>query len=339
MKKGTTRRSRVALIYGGVGGEREVSLSGAKNVLGLIDRNKYIPYPVEIAPSGMWFKGCGEKIPVYPALKDGRSGFFEGERFVPCALAFPLLHGDTGEDGRVQGLLDCLGFKYVGCGVFAGAVAYDKACTKILAERLGIPTVRWIATDKEESAAAALRLAEENIGYPMFIKPSAQGSSIGAGAVLCREDFPSRFAAAKECGDGRVLIEEYLEDKRELECAYLGLADKELVTPPGEVICRGFYGYGEKYLGKGAVHITPKAAVDGETARLTEKYSLLLKEALGIRHLARFDYFLTPEGLYLNEINTMPGFTEGSLYSAMIEASGIDRGRLINLLIEAAAKK
>ena len=338
MEARAKRRKRIALIYGGIGGEREVSASGAKNVLGLIDKEEYIPYPVEISQSGEWLHTAKneEQYPIYPARINGRSGFIDKERFLPCKIAFPLLHGEMGEDGKVQGLLDCLDFSYVGCGVFAGAVAYDKACTKIFAERLGIPTVKWIATDGEQTAESALLLAEKSIGYPMFIKPTAQGSSIGAKGVLSREDFIPAFLAARSAGNGRVLIEELLEDKRELECAYLCAGGTELVTPPGEVLCRGFYGYGEKYLGKGEIKITPVAAVSEATQSILTEYCLILAKALGIRHLSRFDFFLTPEGLYLNEINTMPGFTAGSLYSAMTEAAGIDKKRLINLLIKAA---
>lgn len=339
----TKRRKKIALICGGAGAEHDVSLLGAKNVEGLIDSQKYIILRVKIQKNGEWVivDEKGER-PTYPVMLEGKRGFLDGEKIVSVHCAFPLLHGDFGEDGRVQGALECAGIPYVGCAVTAGAVTSDKIYTKIIAESIGIPTVRWIARQEKRHApdiASAMEEAESRIGYPMFIKPSGLGSSVGASACLCRDEFASAYAEAANRGDGRVLIEEFISERRELECACLITDGKTLLTPPGEISVRGCYSFEEKYSQNSHASLTITAEISPQIHRLIHKYSGLLAEALGLRDIARIDFFLENGKLYFNEINTMPGFTEGSLYVRLIEKAGISPTELFSRLIDEAARR
>ena len=328
------KRKRIALLYGGAGAEHEVSLAGAEYVLGVIDKSRYIPYPVLITREGKWLaEGDPERV---VTLAVGGRALCEGEKTIPIRAAFPLLHGDMGEDGKIQGLLDCAGIPYVGCGVVAGAVASDKILTKDIARALGIPTVSGIAITGAVSTEAARRRAEKEVGYPMFIKPSGLGSSIGAHAVYAMEEFDRALRSAVALGEGRVLIEELIEDKRELECAYLGYSGGELFTHPGEIISHGFYDYDEKYGKESRTSTRVRAELSDKLCERVREYSGALVTRLGIRQISRIDFFLSGGELLFNEINTMPGFTASSLYPAMIAAAGISPTELVTELIEGA---
>lgn len=331
------KRKRVALIYGGAGAEHEVSLFGAEYVLGLIDRKRYIPYPILIDKSGEWLAEGDTSRPI--TLKfTARGGILtEGDKPVPIAAAFPLLHGDMGEDGCVQGILECAKIPYVGCGVAAGAVSCDKALTKDVARTLGIPVADDILISEPLSADTARRIAEAKIGYPMFIKPSGLGSSVGAHRVTCREDFAPAYQDASAKGGSRVLIEEYIEDKREIECAYLASSHGEIFTHPGEIITHGVYDYEEKYSENSHTRTEVHARVTESVAVRVKEYSRLLVCRIGVRQISRIDFFLCGGRLIFNEINTMPGFTQSSLYPALIREAGISPERLVSELIEGAS--
>lgn len=331
-------RKRVALIYGGSGHEHDVSVMSAKYVRSLIDTEGYELLDVFIDRDGKWYLNSdGPRV----ELTLGRGRLLTPELSVVTAdVALPLLHGDEGEDGCIAGVLRALGIRFVGCDVTAGAVCYDKALTKLIAERLGIPTAPWILKIEPDPENPNLRDAActaEKIGYPMFIKPSGLGSSIGAHAVMTPDRFDAAYADACIKGNGRVLIEEYIGDKREIECAFFSAMGRRMIAPPGEVVCHGPYTYEEKYTK--ASHSTVKACIEDLPAALSKlavRYSEMLSDALGLRHLSRIDFFLTDKGLLLNEINTMPGFTSGSLYPLMMEAAGIPPRELVCSLIEDA---
>jgi len=324
-------KKTVALIYGGQGKEHDVSVEGAKYLLGLIDTDKYIPYPILIDGSGVWKKdGVKEVFPKPCGI------ISEGGRDIKIDVAFPLLHGDFGEDGSIQGLLSILGFRFVGTELHAGAIGSDKHFTKLVANSIGIRTVKAILPDAGESAEQVLKRAEGEIGFPMFIKPRRLGSSVGAGVAYTEKEFRELYSLAYSLGEGKVLIEEYIENKRELECAYLGTREGEIFTHPGEVICRGVYGYKEKYSKATEVRLSVRADIDAELSRQIIESSKKIAHALGVRQISRLDFFLSDGVLYFNEINTMPGFTEGSLYPKMLDAHGISPRELIDRLIEDA---
>ena len=316
----------VALIFGGRGQESQVSVSGRGYVLPFIDREKYTVLEIFIDKTGRWL-GCGGEL--YP-IRGGFAG--ENGEFYPVRCAFPLLHGDFGEDGVVQGALECMDIPYVGCDVSAGAVCRDKSYVKIIADSLGIPTLPHLSLIRHEGVDFALRRVEERLGYPVFIKPARLGSSIGATMANDRGALYSALKLAFSLCD-KAIAEPYLEVKRELECGYFSTKCKEIFTYPGEILLNGVYGYEEKYL-SGDTRLAIRADVASAISQRIREYSRRLVRALGIRQLCRVDYFLSGDELYFNEINTMPGFTEGSLYPKMIEAAGFCPTELVNLLIE-----
>lgn len=334
MRNKRVGRRNVALIYGGVGVEREVSVRGKEYISGLIDTDKFIVYPIFIAEDGAWYHDTpeGDRIPTFPTRMGKRRGLLLRGRITEVHAALPFLHGDMGEDGNIQGALTTAGIPFVGAETVTGAVCIDKAYTKAIAEQMGIPTARWICLNASIEPMQARLLAEKSIGYPMFIKPARLGSSVGAHAVLRRENFIEAFSDAGSVTKDGILIEELITNKREIEVAYFGTKEQTLLSYPAEVLCSDFYDYRKKYGAK-----TPTLC----HAELTEdilgkihRYCRLLADRLELRHLGRIDFFLDGERIIFNEINTMPGFTEDSLYPRMLEAAGIPPSRLINLLIE-----
>lgn len=321
-------RPRVCLIYGGRGHESEVSQRGKENIFPLIDREKYDPYPLFIDKSGRWLIEGNEVFP-------SKGGFFcpETKEFYKADCAFPLLHGDFGEDGRVQGALECADIPYVGCDSQAGAVCRDKSFVKTLAHSLGVPTLPHLLILRGEGIQYALRLCERKFDYPMFIKPSRLGSSVGASSARSKRELVSSITRAFCLGE-RVIVEPCLDSKRELECGYFSAKGKELFTNPGEILLDGLYDYEKKYLSD--TRLSVRADLDGEYIEQIREYSRRLVRALSVRGLSRVDFFLSGGELYFNEINTMPGFTGESLYLKMIETEGYSARDAINMLIESA---
>ena len=344
-------RKRVAVIFGGVGKEHSISVKSAENFIGLIKKSDYIPIPIYISRCGKWTLYSPDKNPkmiegglaggikTYPVRLGKKRGFaFLGGVLTVCA-AIPLLHGDGGEDGSVQGALECAGIPYVGADVGASAICNNKAYTKTFAEALGIPTLPWLYTEcsaGESDICEIICRAEEKLGYPMFIKPPTLGSSFGCSAVYSRADFAPAYRAAYKLGGG-VLIERMLSSKKELEVAYIKTKCNEIFTNPGEISCdSGFYSYEEKYSNDSSAAVSPHSELDSSTLALLREYSSSLVAALGIRHLCRIDFFLSDGKIYFNEINTMPGLTDKSLYTTLINLSGLSPENMAKELVEAA---
>ena len=220
----------VALIFGGEGCERDISLRSAKSIYEMIDKERFSVLPVYISENGDWYAQrempSGEiprDIPTFPVRIEGRSGFLVKGHVGTVSVALPILHGELGEDGVIQGALEAAHIPYVGCDVISSALTIDKAYTKAVAASLGIPTARWVSSDGR-TASEVKALAEEAIGYPMFIKPARRGSSIGASRVDTAEDFyPAYDIAAIH---GRVIVEECISVKYEVECGFLSLDGK-----------------------------------------------------------------------------------------------------------------
>lgn len=319
----------VALIYGGRGHESEVSVRGAERIMPLIDREKYRTVSVFIDKDGKWLCNGGE---VFPALIGGVSGLCREGEMIPVNCAIPILHGDFGEDGVVQGALENAKISYVGCSVKAGAVCCDKAVTKLVAEGLGIKTVPWMLAVSEGDADKA----EKKLGYPMFVKPCSLGSSVGALVARSRLELISALNKALAL-DSRVIIERYINRPRELECGYFKGKCKEIFTNPGEIICnKDFYDYSSKYIDCQGTTLCPVAEVDEDVKEQIKRHSAALVAAVGVRDLCRVDFFLSDGALYFNEINTMPGFTPDSLYPEMLAMAGVQPRELIEGLIENA---
>lgn len=332
----------VAVIYGGMGTESEISPLSASFVLSEINRELFSPLPVFITKDGLWFiKEPDEKaepLLCYPARTKCGSGLMTAEGFIPLFAAIPMLHGDFGEDGIVQGALSCAGIPYVGCKTCTGALCADKALTKQIAEAASVPTASWVLGDQEPTTEYIEKIklkAELLFGYPMFIKPSVGGSSIGISKVEDEKDFSKAYLQAAKYGD-RVVVEEAISVRLELECAVL-IDEKQLFAKIGAVSTdSGFYDFDKKYSGGAAA--TPFAPITGEVYRAVTSYAKTLCSRLSVKQLSRIDFFLTDEGgIIFNEINTMPGFTASSLYPKLIERCGIAPGELITRLINGAS--
>ena len=387
----SVKKPRVALIFGGRGYERDVSVRGAENLFSLIPNEKYEKILIFIDREGRFLmprcqiseetrcqahctasgeadskeisplrlasgeadsreisplrlaSGEAETFEVYPACVSTKGGFLMGGDFLPIDAAFPLLHGNFGEDGIVQGALECAKIAYVGCDTLGSAMARDKALVGAVAERLSIPTPRFILC-KKDRVSEAISESEELFGYPVFVKPTSLGSSFGAGVAKSREELilslDKAFSLSK-----RVMIQEYINIEKELECAYFGANGEELFTNLGEIRADGFYDYDKKY---GALEIrseenesAPKVRefsdVGEEIEKLAHEYALRLVRFLSLRDLSRIDFFLSKDGrLYFNEINTMPGFTNTSLYTRLLTRCGISPSQLVCSLIDGA---
>ncbi len=325
----TNGKRKIALVYGGRGCEHSVSLAGAEFVRSVIDKEKHDLLPVLIDRDGRWWLDGAE---VFPSRRGGLHGLWNGEKIIPVDCAIPLLHGDFGEDGRIQGALDTAGIPFVGADVVSGAVCIDKGFTRALAQQLGIPVARGISLPSGARYDDALSAARE-IGFPVFVKPRRLGSSVGAGVARDERELRTVFGCAALYGE--LLIEELIEQKRELEIGLLSLKGRRIASPVGEVVCEGFYDFDKKY-GSSTATLCP-ADISGDTAKKIREYAIRLAEAISLCGPSRIDFFLSGERLIFNEINTMPGFTRDSLYPALMRAAGVGEAELFNLLIEDAA--
>jgi D-alanine-D-alanine ligase len=348
-------KQTVALLFGGKGEEHGVSCRSAAAVFERLRKSKYRVIPIGIDRGGDFFFYRGDMAAVneatlsqrrdllsetFPMRLGARSGFFSEGEVLPVDVAIPVLHGRGGEDGEVQGLLSAAGIPFVGCGPVASAVCFDKEYTKCMAASVGVPTVRGVTLFPSETLAEAEArvYAQFSEREALFIKPARQGSSFGASVAMDRASFgKSRDLAIAY---GKALAEEYIGEKRELEVAFLQREGKNLFAGPGEILSGApFYSYKEKYEKDGA-RLCLRAEISGRVRRELLSYCEALVSALDLCGLARLDFFLTPEGrLYFNEVNTLPGFTETSLYPRLWEAEGLSFSSLPDILIgEALAR-
>ncbi len=354
-EKTTEKKLRIALIFGGRSTEHAVSCVSALNIINNIDREKYDLVNIGITYSGDWlpYGGSRDLIPgdgwVEPAYKENGLEPKEGVRYLDKALAviqscdviFPILHGLNGEDGTVQGLFELLGKPYVGCGVYASACGMDKAFAKVQFEKAGLPQARYIIAYVDEAKnnmAAYIDAVKNSFGFPCFVKPANCGSSVGVAPVKDESELPEKLLRALRF-DKKALIEEYVEC-REIECGVLGNSDPVTLTP-GEVRSadKDFYDYDSKYVDGESICIIPAGV--GED-KINEIRSLAVRafKAIEGSGLSRVDFFMKKDGtVLLNEINTMPGFTECSMYPKLALHDGMTYGELIDRLIRLAIEK
>jgi len=341
-------RLTLLCLFGGVSEEHEVSIVSAASVLSHIDREKYEVITVGITKEGKWLLYEGE---LSMLTKDTWQDFAEKEVFLmPHALAvvtsgglekkhidavFPIMHGKNSEDGTIQGLFQVYGLKFVGCNCLSSAACMDKATAKMILKNHNIPQAAAIAVEKREILRAPERIAmaSEALGYPVFVKPSASGSSCGISRVTSPEYLMPALEKAL-LSDDRVLIEEYIRGK-EVEVAVLGNGEL-LVATPGEIAPNSeFYDYDTKYNSDVATYHIPARISESAISRV-KTYAAKIYRALGCRGLARVDFFVDGERVVFNEINTMPGFTAISMYPKMMENEGISFSELIDRLITLA---
>lgn len=353
-------RLRVAVLFGGKSGEHEVSLRSARSIMNAIDRTRYEVIPVGISKAGRWFlldpaqgeptEGLarGEGTPVTLVADPTRAGFLPlspqggaGDDLVQVDVVFPVLHGTYGEDGTVQGLLELANLAYVGPGVLGSAVAMDKEVMKDLFVRHGLPVLPYLTVyrrDWERDPEPVMDRIEAELGYPVFVKPANLGSSVGINKAADRQQLAAALAEAAEY-DGKLVVEKGLNKPRELEVSILGNHDPQ-ASVPGEIVPGAeFYDYRAKYIDDTSELLIP-APVPGDVAQETRRLAIAAYKALHCEGLSRVDLFLTDQGeLYLNEINTIPGFTSISMYPKLWEATGLPYTDLIDRLIRLAVER
>lgn len=358
------RKLRVGVVFGGRSGEHEVSLMSAASVLRAIDREKYDVVPIGITREGRWLVGGdplqalvkGALEQTQPAIflpdpgraalvpvSQGGSPLEVGRPSVPpLDVIFPVLHGPYGEDGTVQGLLELADVPYVGCGVAASAVGMDKALMKGIFRDAGLPLLDHLVIlrrEAEQELARVQSAIESRFGYPCFVKPANLGSSVGVVKVHGADELPAALREAARY-DRKLLVEDAAEDCREIECSVLG-NDQPVASVPGEIIpSREFYDYEAKYVDQGSRLVIP-APLSPEAAERVQSYAIRAFRAIDGAGLARVDFFVRrgTEEVYVNEINTMPGFTPISMYPKLWEATGISYQELIDRLIQLALER
>ncbi|MFQ5989063.1 MAG: D-alanine--D-alanine ligase family protein [Candidatus Methylomirabilales bacterium] len=349
-------RLKVGVLFGGRSGEHEVSLASARSVLNALDRSKYEVIPIGITPGGEWLlvdgpdrlaEGKGTRIGVVPGLAGRPLVGVDPDRQIGRMLqntldvAFPVLHGTYGEDGTVQGLLELLDVPYVGPGVMASAVGMDKVAMKAAFQQAGLPVVPFqvfmIAAWRQD-AATLLSSLEQRFEYPIFVKPSNLGSSVGVSKATDREGLHSAIEAAFRY-DRKIVIEQGV-DCREVECGVLG-NDQPQASVVGEIIPkREWYDYRAKYEpGMSEVHIP--ASLSPSLSEKIQAQAIKAYQAIDCAGMARIDFFLerVTEEPHVNEINTIPGFTATSVYPKLWEASGLSYPALLDRLIQLAFER
>jgi len=360
------RKTRVALIFGGRSAEHEVSLQSAKSIVDAIDRTRFELVLVGIDKAGGWhryreaeyllnaddpariaLRPSGTELAVVPGRGDrGMVEIGKGAARAdapedgPVDVVFPVLHGPFGEDGTVQGYLRLAGVPFVGAGVLGSAVGMDKDVANRLLRDAGIPKARFHVLRSFEQAGVPFEDLARELGLPMFVKPANLGSSVGISKVSTQAELDRGLVQAFRY-DTKVVVEQFI-DGREIECAVLG-NDRPEASVAGEVVPdakHGFYSYEAKYLDEHGARLDIPASLEPDTARRVRELACRAFTVLGCEGMARVDFFLTPSGeLYVNEINTIPGFTRISMYPKLWEASGLAYPRLIERLIELAVER
>jgi D-alanine-D-alanine ligase len=341
------KKLRVGILFGGRSGEHEVSLLSAASILKAIDRKKFDVAPLGITKQGRWVTGANaERLLAGKPLTGKSKGLLPPPEALAVDVIFPVLHGTFGEDGTVQGLLELAGVPYVGSGVLGSSAGMDKAVMKALFRDAGLPIVADVVLSRaaiEKSARAVTKQVESRLRYPVFAKPANLGSSVGISKVHNRSELlPALRLAAKY--DHKVIVEQGASAQgikaRELEVAVLGNHGPE-ASVVGEIIPgKEFYDYEAKYLSDGSVPVIP-AKIPRKLADQVRKHALRAFAACDLAGLARVDFLLDPESgaLFLNEVNTLPGFTSISMYPKLWQASGLGYSGLITRLIELALER
>jgi len=308
--------TRVAVIYGGRSGEHEVSLRSAKSIIEAMDPEKYKVIHYMISKEGKW-----SPRPILPE-PGGNPG---------VDVVFPVLHGTFGEDGTLQGLLELADLPYVGAGVLASAVSMDKEMMKRVAKERGLPVVEYVVVPCNEAWSA-------DFDFPKFVKPANLGSSVGISKVRNEAELQAALELARSF-DRKVIVERGITG-RELECAVLG-NDDPIASAPCEILpSREFYDYEDKYLLDQARTVIPADLSPQQTAEI-QRLAVECYRAVECEGMARVDFLLESATgrLYINEINTIPGFTSISMYPKMWEYSGLAMPKLIDRLIELALER
>lgn len=351
-----SEKLNVVVLFGGKSGEHEVSLMSATNIIKAMDKGKYNIHKIGITKQGRWmaYKGETDKI------KDGSwereaslldreetvrllfSGLFKGEEKSKVDVVFPVLHGPNGEDGTIQGLMELLDIPYVGCGVMASALGMDKDFSKRLFVRAGLSVGDYtviLKKDIDRDIAFVASTIENRFSYPVFIKPANMGSSVGITKAHGREGLIEGLGEACRY-DRKIIVEESI-NCREFECSVLG-NDDPIASGIGEIIpSKEFYDYEAKYFDGGKSVIVIPAELPESKAGEFKEIAVKAYKSLDCCGMARVDFFMEKGTgkIYINELNTIPGFTQISMYPKLWDAAGIGYSELIDKLIELAIER
>ncbi len=343
------KKIRVAILFGGKSAEHEVSLKSARNVAEAIDKDKYEVVLIGIDKAGHWLPPAKSSqllkeisVPASGtsmALAPGENGLMQSTEEPNAGsidVVFPILHGPFGEDGTVQGLLRLANVPFVGAGVLGSAVGMDKDVMKRLLRDAGVPIGAFLTAT--ETTPVDFETAKTKLGLPLFIKPANLGSSVGVSKVETEEGFNTAVAEAFSF-DTKILIEAFIKG-REIECSVLG-NESPIASLPGEVVVHSdFYSYESKYLDAEGSSIQIPADLPAELIKKVQETAVCAYKALCCEGMGRVDSFVTEDGqVIVNEINTIPGFTNISMYPKMWEASGVSYSELIDRLINLALER
>lgn len=333
---------KVGILYGGKSVEHGVSINSARNIETYIDKNLFETYCIGISKRGTWYAtpAVSKEIEKGSKLKlhlDGANPCFEDEENNRTTLdiIFPVLHGTDGEDGSIQGLIKAMGIPMVGTGVLGSSVAMSKLVAKQLMQQAGIPVTDFLFFHHNQRAEIKFEEAKEKLGLPLMVKAANLGSSVGVSKVKSKEEFDDALEDSFRYDDC-IILEEFIKG-REIECAILGNNPPQ-ASLPGEIIVNAnyeFYTFDAKYVDGEAVKIDVPAKLDKETSDTIRDYSIKAYQQLQCEDFARVDLFLCENGkVYVNEINTIPGFTNSSMYPMMWKDRGVSFTDLISRLID-----
>ena len=354
-------RTRVVVLFGGRSAEHEISCISARSVMDALDPERYEVVPIGVTKAGRW-ELLREGPPALPASRDAplpevapatgpevaldqepgaRALVGQDGSRTQIDVVFPVMHGPFGEDGSIQGLLEMAGVPYVGAGVLGSAVGMDKAVQKVLFAAAGIPVVEHEVVHEREwqDDPGGVEARAERLGYPRFAKPAGLGSSVGITKVHGRHELRPALEEAFRFGR-KALLERAVEGAREIECAVLG-NDDPVASVAGEIVPTGheFYSYEAKYLDETGSELLIPAPVPPATVDEVRRLAVAAFRAIDGAGMARVDFFLAGERLFVNEVNTIPGFTSISMYPKLWEASGLSYPDLVDRLIELAIER
>jgi len=351
---GHSRKLRVGVLFGGRSGEHEVSLASAASIIRGLDPQKYEAVPIGITKEGHWLIGAGAQKMLPEVLRTGQRVVMSADptesalmpldgspRGQKLDVVFPVIHGTFGEDGTMQGLLELAGLPFVGAGVLGSAIGMDKDVAKKLMQVAGIPVVPWIAVqraDWERQPKEIRRAIEKKFKYPVFVKPATLGSSVGMTKVHSRAELGPALDLAAEFAM-KIMVERAVS-AREIEVSVLGNHDPR-ASIPGEIVPhREFYDYAAKYLEEGTKLLIPAKLKKAEVKKV-QSMAVTAFRVLELSGMARVDFFIEKRGgkIFLNEVNTIPGFTSISMYPKLWEANGIPFRELVSKLIDLALEQ
>lgn len=337
------------ILFGGRSSEHEISCKSAANVIRSADTERYDLLLVGITKDGRWLLADRLESIEDGSWTEGRKSFLlspdtsvhggyvmeehQLSEYIRVDVVFPVLHGLYGEDGTVQGLFELSGIPYVGCGVFASAASMDKVYTKVIVDTLGIRQADYVTVHRSElkKLAEVTDRIEQKLSYPVFVKPSCAGSSVGVSKAWDTKSLEKAlFGAAAH--DSKILVEETIKG-REIECAVLG-GEEAQASGAGEIVAAAdFYDYDAKYNNAESITDTHPELPEGVEEEIRDDAVRIFK-AMGCYGLARVDFFLDARGVVFNEINTLPGFTGISMYPMLWETRGLDKKKLVQALID-----